>query len=338
MIFNSATFDCIVYIIKIEIHTRQHMSLSRPDMLYTHRFTHLSLDRTTQAAATDYMISAIYIHSEPVDTESTKVHLQTVFKRRASNPGEIPSRGADEVVVSPEPPINSTARFIKTPASLGLESVCMHIRTTHGGQIYLESQVNNKIAILKTRAPRDTNRMSVADPSVFTHRLQFIRMAERLVLDPGDIVLLYNTHAGLRDAELVMALVVSLAQDGIWKERLHYWHGIMSNTHNKLKEIWETVNKPSSPDTYLKTQNVERIPIQIPTVDQNQYVAKYLNLPLWRCILPGSSGNAATSDAPGSSGNAATSVPADAPGSSDSAAKRARTSSTFTFGAPASDA
>jgi len=229
------------------------------------------------------MITAIHMHEEQINPETTKPQMQTVFKRKGSAPGQTPVISADEVIVSPEPPINSIAKLIKTPASLGLESVGVLFRATTGGHTCLEPQFRHS-ALLKARAPTEINRYSLSYPSTSTHQLQFLRMAERRAVQPGDIILLYNPHTksspAPRNAQLVMALVVSLAKEGKNAASMHVWHGLLSHTHNRLLEIWETVNKPSSPQTYLKTQNVDRVPIHTHLAAGNNSFARYLNTPL----------------------------------------------------------
>ena len=289
------------------------------------------LDPNTQSKADDYLISAIHMNSGPIDPETTRVQMQTVFKRKGSSPDEVPSRPADEVIVSPEPPINSPAKLIKTPISLGLESVCLLLRDTCK-RVCIEIMVSNKVAILKVRAPNEINRHSLAFPSTFTHQLQFMRMAERRAVEPGDIILLYKTNAP-QNAELVMALVISLAKEGTSRNGMFAWHGLMSLTHNKVQEIWETVNKPSSPQTYLKTQNVERVPIRTMRVVGDQNLARYINTPLNQLAMTDSL------QQPASSSGAAPTLqqPTLSSGTAPTLQQPTAASSTFTFGAPPPD-
>ena len=288
------------------------------DLLTTHRMTHV-FSANTQNTSEDWMLSVVYFNgNDPINPLLTKVMMQTQFIRKSDNAfqpagsQQLVTHLLDDVIVAPNPPVNSSAKFIKTSSSLGLESIACNLRPATNGGLCIEAQVNGAIALLSGRAAAEMNRYAMANPSASTHELFFLQMAERRLMAPGDIILLYNKHSSApRNAELVMAIAISLAKEGLARDYAACWHTTMSYMHNKLLSIWAQVNRPSAPHTYLKA--LQDRPICIPLIPEDQIAAKYFNVCLNRAKAPKPLGS-----------SAAPTPPDDAAATGQGAAKKAR--------------
>ena len=235
----------------------------------------------------DWLFTSITMNGiERLDPATTMVQMQTQFLTNPFLPsGKMPQdvhkpRKVDDIIVGPGAPIGSTAKFIKTPESLGMESVVCNIRPLSEGEVCIEAQVNNKVAILRGRSSPMMNRCSMAELSTQTHTILFMQMAERRYLEVGDVVLLYKTHHPTqlnKNAELVMVSVVSLAWEGLTKEGLWIWNHTMVHTRNRLLEIWHRVNGPTVPRTYLKAWDSASTPLKIPKMPDGNVGSKYFN-------------------------------------------------------------
>ena len=316
----------------------------------------------------DWLFTSITMNGrERLDPATTMVQMQTQFLTNPFLPSKkMPqdahkSRKVEDIIIGPGAPIGSTAKFIKTPESLGMDSVVCNIRPLSEGEVCIESQVNNKVAILRGRSSPMMNRCSMAELSTQTHTIQFMQMAERRYLEVGDVVLLYKTHHPTqlhKNAELVMVSVVSLAWEGLTKEGLWIWNHTMVHTRNRLLEIWHRVNGPTVPRTYLKAWDSASIPFIIPKMPDGNVGSKYFNAllhlaPVDVLTRPGrvsggstAAGGSNIQAAPpvraGDSGAQAlppSGVPAAAgaqavPPTSSAPSTEGSRSSTFTFGAP----
>jgi hypothetical protein len=235
----------------------------------------------------DWLITSITMNGmDRLDPATTMVQMQTQFLTNPYlPPAKMPQdvhkpRKVEDIIIGPGAPIGSTAKFIKTPESLGTESVVCNIRSLSEGEVCIESQVNNKVAILRGRSSPMMNRCSIAELSAQTHTIMFMQMAERRYLEVGDIVLLYKAHHPTqpnKNAELVMALVVSLAWEGLTKEGLWIWNHTMVHTRNRLLEIWMRVSEPTVPRTYLKAWDSASTPLKIPKMPDGNIGSKYFN-------------------------------------------------------------
>jgi hypothetical protein len=174
-----------------------------------------------------------------------------------------------------------------------------------------------------------------------------MQVSERQTVATGDIILLYKTHPA-KNAELTMAFVVSLASEGLQKHRIWVWNHTMTHTHNNLLDLWDLVNTCSATDlprACLAVPNLDKTPIKIPVMPDNQAGYIYFNHllnsvqeeePRRQPAAPSSATAAVLQKAPVSAVAAAVQQKAPMP-----AAAAVRTQSndsrpnTFTFGAPA---
>ena len=244
----------------------------------------------------------------------------------------------DKIVVTPSVPINFRVNYIIPPLAMGLESVGCHIGAFIGtNECYIEAMVSGKIAVLQARSDQ-LNRMSMAAPKTGTHQFHFLRIAERLRLNHGDIVLFYNADP-LKNAELLMATSIASTREFSTDQHRGLWKSVHAFMHNKLLEMWELVKDPLKPHLYLKAPSYSGIPIKIDQMNADQFAASYFNASLFPHIAPAIVAPAALPSGspvamvPSSSGSPAAMVASSSGASASRPMIPAPQSSTFRFGA-----
>ncbi len=190
-------------------------------------------------SAGDYALAAIRLsksHYDPIkcspETQKFLFKFTTDFKIVV---------GPVKVALGEDTKVVHTPPCIAGGADPSMICEILPVDGPNGAKWCVEAKRANAVAVMQARDGTTLNRLAVTLASTALYNVYFLDVGEARPISPGDIVLIYKRFESSTGKlpKLVMALVLSHAQEiNTWIAD-YSWMRILSHAHNSLLKTWE---------------------------------------------------------------------------------------------------
>ena len=293
--------------------------------------------------ASDWALSAIELGALPFDaatcTPRTQIITFTTESRILVGPMKV-GVSADVKVVHTPPCMNG--------AECSMICQILPVDESSGARWCVEALRGNAVGVLVARDGRVLTRAGVSHPDTYGYNQRFLSLGGRQAISAGDFVLIYREPSTDKPPELVMALVLSHAQEISTRLTQSYWMNLLSNAHNGLYWFWDKSGSTLRNITHIGTPRRYHMEMNNPQASYYNGLMRVVTPPVLPNVRPApsasiagpaaSASNMVSGNAPGPSPPPALPVASRVEAAPTAAAVPPVGGTNFTFGArPAAD-